>query len=61
LFHADGQTDRHDEANSLFFRNFASAPKTVSCNRYKLYQCLPFNEFEVQIPTRTKNGTHFNL
>jgi uncharacterized protein YjbI with pentapeptide repeats len=25
LFHADGRTDRHDKANSLF-RNFANAP-----------------------------------
>jgi hypothetical protein len=23
LFHADGQTDRHDEANRVAFRNFA--------------------------------------
>jgi hypothetical protein len=28
LFHADGQTDRHDEANSTF-RNFANATKNV--------------------------------
>jgi hypothetical protein len=28
LFHADGQTDRHDEANSRF-RNFANAPKNA--------------------------------
>jgi hypothetical protein len=28
LFHADGQTDRHDEANSrFFFGNLANAPK----------------------------------
>jgi len=26
LFHADGQTDRHDNDNSLF-RNFAKTPK----------------------------------
>jgi hypothetical protein len=26
LFHADGRTDRHDEANSRF-HNFANAPK----------------------------------
>jgi hypothetical protein len=34
LFHADGRTDRlgyrHDEANSRFFFQFVSAPKTVS-------------------------------
>jgi hypothetical protein len=29
LFHADKQTDRHDEAN-IAFRNFAKAPKTVN-------------------------------
>jgi hypothetical protein len=28
LFHADGQTDRHDEANGRF-RNFAKAPKNM--------------------------------
>jgi hypothetical protein len=26
LFHADGKTDKHDEANG-FFRNFANIPK----------------------------------
>jgi hypothetical protein len=26
FFHADGQTDRHDEVN-IRFRNFAKAPK----------------------------------
>jgi len=29
LFHADGRTDGHDEAN-LTFRNFANAPKNQS-------------------------------
>jgi len=28
LFHADGQTDRHEEANSRF-RCFAKAPKNI--------------------------------
>jgi len=28
LFHADGQTARHDEGNSRF-RNFANAPKHI--------------------------------
>ena len=28
LFHADEQTDRHDEANSRF-RKFANAPKNA--------------------------------
>jgi len=27
LFHADGRTDRHDEANRRFFLNFANAPQ----------------------------------
>jgi len=35
LFHADrgteGRTDRHDEANSRFFYNFANAPKKANC------------------------------
>ena len=30
LFHADGQTDRHDEDESLFFCNFTKAPEN-SC------------------------------
>jgi hypothetical protein len=29
LFHADGQTDRHDEADSRFPQFFANAPKNV--------------------------------
>jgi len=28
MFHADGQTDRHDEANSRF-GNFVNAPKNT--------------------------------
>jgi hypothetical protein len=31
FFHADGEKDRHDEANSQF-RNFANAPKNQSVN-----------------------------
>jgi hypothetical protein len=27
LFHEEGQPDRHEEGNTRFFRNFASAPK----------------------------------
>jgi hypothetical protein len=30
LFHADGQADRHDEAN-IQFRNFAKTPKNEMC------------------------------
>ena len=30
LFHASAQTDRHDEANSLSFRNFEKAPKITT-------------------------------
>jgi hypothetical protein len=29
FLHTDGQTDRHDEAKSLF-RNFCNAPKTAT-------------------------------
>jgi len=36
LFHADGRTDRHDEANSLF-RNFANAPKTILPSKLPSY------------------------
>ena len=30
LFHADGRTYRHDEANSFLFCNFLKAPKILS-------------------------------
>jgi len=33
LFHADGQTDTHDEAQ-VFFRNFAKTPKNQSTRLY---------------------------
>jgi hypothetical protein len=33
LFHVDGRTDRHDEANSHFFCNFTNTPKSDVCLR----------------------------
>ena len=36
LFHEDGQTDRHDEANSRF-RNLANAPKNWKYNTTSKY------------------------
>jgi len=27
MFHVDGKTDKHDEANSFIFCNFANTPK----------------------------------
>ena len=36
FFHADGRTDRHDEANSRF-RNFANAPKNTPRNMHNYY------------------------
>ena len=38
LFHADGQTDRHDEAN-IAFRNFANGPKNTFKFTALFYSC----------------------
>jgi len=32
LLHADRRTDRHDEGNSRFFRNFTNSPTTQPVN-----------------------------
>jgi len=42
LFHTDGQTDRHDKANSRF-RNFATAPKKQSL--LDVMPCRPTEEY----------------
>jgi hypothetical protein len=34
LFNAEGRTDRHDKGNSLFFQNFAKAPKNCTSNLF---------------------------
>jgi hypothetical protein len=31
--HRDGRTDKHGEANSIFFRSFANAPKIAEIER----------------------------
>jgi hypothetical protein len=37
LFHADGWTDIHDEANSHFSDNFANAPKSSNFRPHSTY------------------------
>jgi len=42
LFHVDGQTDRHDEAN-IRFRNFANEPKNkIIINKLTVYLLTDF-------------------
>jgi len=43
------RTDRRTDMTKLtvVFRNFVNAPIRVRFNCYKVYQSLPFNEFEV--------------
>jgi hypothetical protein len=38
LFHADRQTDEHDETNSRF-SNFSKVPKTVSPSTFSMSTC----------------------
>jgi hypothetical protein len=43
LLHADGQTDRHNEASSRLFRNFANAPEKKFAIRVKLSKVICYS------------------
>ena len=40
LFHADGWTDKHEEANSRFSCNFVNVPKNSKFCPHSIYICF---------------------